>query len=188
MTSGQSMVQSYSGVNGGPVVVKSTNGAKIIASYLQFRRPGNSGGWTGVTQTMALTAAQISNKYVFPHYDSTDPTRYNSIQIANYDTFATNVTIEIGGTPYGPYALAVGASQNVTIPSTMGGPVLVSSDNAAKIVASLYELKRAGTTGLYTDQTQMMGLPWAQRSDTYIIPRYNYTLQDLLPYVVFGVP
>jgi len=25
-------------------------------------------------------------------------------------------------------------------------------------------------------------------SNTYVFPRYNYTLQDLLPYVVFGVP
>jgi len=66
--------------------------------------------------------------------------------------------------------------------------VVVHSDNGAKIVVSLYELKRPGTTGLYTGQSQMMGLPWSQLSDTYIIPRYNYTLQDLLPYVVFAAP
>jgi hypothetical protein len=33
-----------------------------------------------------------------------------------------------------------------------------------------------------------MGLPWSQLSDTYVLPRYNYTLQDLLPFVVFAVP
>ncbi|NWG35442.1 MAG: hypothetical protein HXY42_13485, partial [Chloroflexi bacterium] len=49
MESGQSKVETYLGVNGGPVVVKSTNGANIIASYLQYRRPGTTGGWTGIT-------------------------------------------------------------------------------------------------------------------------------------------
>ena len=96
LTAGQSMVQSYLGTNGGPVVIHSNNGARIIASYLQFRRPGTSGEWTGITQTMALTNAQISVKYVFPRYDSTDPKRYNSIQLANYDTFATNITQAYG--------------------------------------------------------------------------------------------
>jgi len=55
-------------------------------------------------------------------------------------------------------------------------------------VVSLYELKRAGPTGYWNGQTQMMGLSWTSLSDTYVIPRYNYTLQDLLPHVVFGVP
>jgi len=40
----------------------------------------------------------------------------------------------------------------------------------------------------WTGQTQMMGLPPAALSDTYVIPRYNYTLTDLLPHVVFGLP
>jgi len=188
LASGQSRVQTYPGVNGGPVVVQSNNGAKIIASLLQYRRPGTTGGWTGITQVMGVTDTQISDAYVFPHYDFSSPTRYNSLQLANFDTIATNVTVEIGGVLRGTYPIAVGSSQNVTFPGLAGGPVIVSSDNGAKIVASLYELKRTGTTGLYTGQTQMMGLPELQLSDTYVIPRYNSTLQDLLPYVIFAVP
>jgi len=188
LAAGQSRVEAYSGVNGGPVVVTSNNGAKIIASYLQYRRPGTTGGWTGITQTMGLTDAQIADRYVFPHYDYTDSTRYNSLQLANFDVVSTNVTVEIGGVPQGTFALGVGSSQNVTFPSVIGGPVVVYSDNGAKIVTSLYELKRTGSSGYWTGQTTMMGLPWTQLSDTYVIPRYNYTLQDLLPFVVFAVP
>jgi Zn-dependent metalloprotease len=188
MASGQSMVQSYNGVNGGPVVIKSNNGAKIIASYLQYRRPGTTGGWTGITQTMALTDEQISDTYVIPHYDYTDSTKYQHFQIANFDTIATNVTVTIGGVLKGTYPLDVGSAVNVLYPNFAGGPAVISSDNGAKLVVSLYELKRAGTSGFWTGQTQMMGLPLSQLSDTYVFPRYNYTLQDLLPFVVFAVP
>jgi len=88
----------------------------------------------------------------------------------------------------GTFTIGVGASQNVTFPNVTGGPVVVRSSNGARIIASLYELKRTANTGLYTGQTQMMGLPESQLSDTYVIPRYNYTLQDVIPYVIFAVP
>jgi uncharacterized protein YkwD len=188
LQTGQSKVLTFPGENGGPVVVKSNNGAKIIASYLQLRRPGTTGGWTGITQTMAFTEGQVSDSYVFPHYDYTDATRYNSLQLANFDTKATNVIVKIGGVERGRFPIDVGSSQNVTFSGVVGGPVEVSSDNGAKIVVSLYELKKATTTAKWTGQTQMMGLPTSELSDTYIIPRYNYTLQDLLPYVIFAVP
>jgi hypothetical protein len=189
LDSGESRVETYPGVNGGPVVVQSDNGAPIIASYLQYRRPGSSGGYTGITQTMALTDAQISDRYVFPHYDYTDPTRYNSLQLANFDTVPTDIIVEIGGVQQGSsIPLGVGESQNVTFSGVKGGPIVVYSDNGAAIVATLYELKRPSTSSSWTGQTTMMGLPWSQLSDTYVIPRYNYTLQDLLPFVVFGVP
>ncbi|NWG32985.1 MAG: hypothetical protein HXY42_00970, partial [Chloroflexi bacterium] len=97
-------------------------------------------------------------------------------------------TVEIGGVVQGTFALGVGSSQNVTFPGVKGGPVVVYSDNGAKIVASLYELKRTGNSEAWTGQTTMMGLPWTQLSDTYVIPRYNYTLQDLLPFIIFAVP
>jgi hypothetical protein len=181
-------VQYFSNTSGGPIVVKSNNGTKIIASLLQYRRPGSSGGWTGITQFMGLTSSQISSSYVIPYYDSTDATRYNSFQVANNDSISTNVKIWVGGVLKGTYPLAVGGSQNVLLANTVGGPVVISSDNGAKIIASLYELKRAGTTGLYTGQNQMMGLPQSQLSDTYVLTRYNSTLTDLLPYVIFAVP
>jgi hypothetical protein len=138
---------------------------------------------------MAFTDAQISDSYIFPHYDYADPRKYNSLQLANFDsTLDTEIIVKIGGVERGRFPIKVGASQNVTFPGVVGGPVEVYSDNGADIVVSLYELKRTETTGKWTGQTQMMGLPTSELTDTYIIPRYNYTLQDIVPYVIFGVP
>jgi hypothetical protein len=188
----QGVIKYYANTSAGPVVVQSTNGKNIIASLLQLRRPdntpNNNTGWTGITQFMGLTETQISNSYVIPYYDTTDLTKYNSFQIANVDSISTNVLITIGGVLKGTYPLGVGGSQNVTYPNTAGGPVVISSDNGAKIIGSLYELKRSGTSGLFNGQNQMVGLPSSQLSDTYVLTRYNSTLNDLLPYVLFAVP
>jgi hypothetical protein len=62
-----------------------------------------------------------------------------------------------------------------------GGPVLVSSDNGARIIASLYQLKRAGTSGRWNGQSEMMGIPFTQLSSTYVLPYYDYTTPGLQP-------
>ena len=187
MNAGTSQVVSYP-VVGGPVVIASDNGADIVASMVQLRRPGNSGGWTGITQFMGVTDANISDTYVLPRYNGGDATLYNSVQIANFDSINTNVSVTIAGVLRGTYAMTAGASLNLVYAGVVGGPVVVESDNGAQIIASLYELKRAGATGLYTGQTQMMALPLAALSDTYVFPRYNDTLLDLDASLVFAVP
>jgi hypothetical protein len=103
-----------------------------------------------MTQTMGFTDAQVSDSYVFPHYDYTDATRYNSLQLANFDSKDTEIIVKIGGVERGRFPVGVGGSQNVTFSGVAGGPVEVSSNNGAKIVVSLYELKKDGanaTTG-----------------------------------------
>ena len=56
----------------------------------------------------------------------------------------------------------------------VGGPVVISSDGA-DIIASLYELQRPKNTGTWWGQSQMMGVPQTQLSDTFVFPRYNGT-------------
>jgi len=87
-----------------------------------------------------------------------------------------------------PFDLPVGESLNLTFAGVSAGPVVVSSTNDTNIVVSLYESKRSKNTGYYTGQNQMMALKWGQLANTYVIPRINSTLQDLLPFVVFAVP
>jgi len=70
----------------------------------------------------------------------------------------------------------------------VGGLVVISSDNGAKIIASLYELKREFTTGKLTGQNQMMALPLTELSNTYVFPLYDGTLLDLDASVIFAVP
>jgi hypothetical protein len=54
--------------------------------------------------------------------------------------------------------------------------ILISSDNGADIIASLYELQRPAASGSCNGQSRMMGLPSGQLSDTYVFLRYNNTL------------
>jgi hypothetical protein len=74
--------------------------------------------------------------------------------------------------------------------NVVGGPVVVSSAVGAKIIASLYELKRAVDNTPWSGQSEMMGMPWEQMSDKYLIPIYfgspSYTSLDAKLYI--GVP
>ncbi len=170
MNPGTSQVVKYA-LDGGPVVISSNNGVGIIASLNQWRRPTPTGGWTGVAQSMALPVSQISNSYVIPRYNGTDPTLYNAVLMANVDTVPRTITVKIGGTVMGSYLLGPSDSR-FEVYDIVGGPLVVSSVAGSKIVASLYELKRAGASGEYNGQSEMMGLPSTQLSDRYLIPIY----------------
>ena len=172
MTTGDSRVEKYA-LDGGPVVINNIAGAKIIASLNQWRARVGITEWTGVTQSMGLPVENVSNVYVMPRYDYSNPTRlYNTILIANVDNVPRNITIKIDGTVMGTYSLGQSESQYIKYPGVAGGPVVVSSDTGAKIIASLYELRRDPNYSGWNGQSEMMGLPWEQLSDTYLIPQY----------------
>jgi hypothetical protein len=178
----------YSTAVGGPVVISNNNGVGIVASLLQLRRPGFSGGYTGIAQLMALPIEQLSDTFVFPRYHGNDLTKYNSIEFSNLDTISTDVTVTIGGTVMGTYTVAPNAAYSVRYTTVAGGPVVVQSNNGARIISQIYELKRSGTSGFYNGQSQMTGVPGGQISDTYILPWYNGTLNDLDATLIFGIP
>jgi len=189
MPVGTSQVVTYQGILGGPVVVSSDNGAKIVASTLQLRRDNLTVNlWTGIAQAMGMQAGNLSDTYVIPRYTNLDPaTKYEIIPISNFDTIDTNVTVKIGNTTYGPYPVPKGTIYAFNL-AVEGGPVVVSSDNGAQIIASLYQLKRAVSTNRWNDQSEMMGIPLLQLSETYVFPFYDYTSPGLLPSLNFAVP
>ena len=131
--------------------------------------------WTGIAQSMALPIDKVSYKYVIPRYDYSSPGyQYDAILLANVDTVPRDITVTIGGTTVNEtYTLNPSESQYKLYPGIVGGPVVVSnSDTNAKIIASLYELKRAQPGVGWNGQSEMMGLPWNDLSDTYLIPTY----------------
>jgi hypothetical protein len=137
-----------------------------------------------------LPVGLITNSYVFPRYQmGTNPTLLNTILIANVDTVPRTITVTIGGTLMGSYALEPSASTNLVYVME-GGPVVVSSDLGAKIVASLYELKRERAGVGWNGQSEMMGLPSSQLSDKYLIPSYFGVDSPtvLNPSLYIGVP
>ena len=170
--SGESMVRYYP-VDGGPVVIKNTTGGKAIASVNNLRKREGTPYWTGVAQSMALPVENISNIYVMPRYDYSNTSQlYNAILLANVDTVAREITVTIGGIERGKYTIGASGSQFVTYSGLAGGPIVVSSATGSKIVASLYELRRDPTLAGWNGQSEMMGLPWEQLSDKYLIPMY----------------
>jgi len=160
-------------LDGGPVEIASNNGANIVASLNQWRKRVGTTEWTGISQSMGLPVEQVSNKYVMPRYDYSNTSKqYNALMIANVDVISRDITVTIGGVVKGVYTLAPSASQFINYPGFAGGPVVVSSDTGAKIVASLYELRRDPAYAGWNGQSEMMGLPWTQISDRYLIPMY----------------
>ena len=138
---------------------------------------------------MALPVDLITNKYVMPRYNGTDPTLYNAVLMANVDTVPRDITVTIGKNVKGTYRVQPSDYRFEVYLDEVGGPIVVSSDMGAKIVASLYELKRAGVYGQYNGQSEMMGLPWSQLSDEYLIPIYFGNWGTYLnASLYFGVP
>jgi len=176
----------------GAVEISSAPGAKIVASLNQWRRYITGvNEWTGVAQSMALPLAQVSNIYVMPRYDYANYTRlYDAVLLANVDTVSRDIMVTIGGTVMGTYTLGPSESQYKVYPGVAGGPLVVSSDPGAQIIASLYELKKDPSTVGWIDQSEMMGTPWEGLSDTYLIPIYfgDPTHAGLNASLFVGVP
>ena len=175
MTSEEGRVEKYA-LDGGPVLIENTTGAKIIASLSQWRaRPTAPKVWTGVAQFMALPTDQVSNIYVIPRYDYTDTLKlYNTIVVSNLDAVDREFTVTIEGVEMAGSPFTVGASSDTVLkfPGISGGPVVVSVDPGAKLIASLYELRRDPSLQGWNGQSEMMGVPWEELSDSYVIPRY----------------
>ena len=122
---------------------------------------------------MGIPIELITNQYVMPRYVGDDPTLYNAILMANVDTVSRDITVTIGETAVNEtFTLAPAESKYVYYLGVVGGPIVVSSDVGAKIIASLYELKRGAAGTGYNGQSEMNGLPFGLLSDTYLIPIY----------------
>jgi hypothetical protein len=64
----QSQYLRYNGVVGGPIVVGSVTGAKIVASLYELVRDPSQAGWNGQSEIMGLSSLQLSDKYLIPMY------------------------------------------------------------------------------------------------------------------------
>jgi hypothetical protein len=164
----------------GPVVIKSSNGARIIAALRDAYLV--NGRVESFAQLMGLPQAALSDTYYFPAYNNV--TLDGQLRFANVENVATTVTVTIGGTVQGTYPLQPNQSQRVSYPLDTG-PVVITSSNGARIIVALRDAYLAGG-GQVVSFVQLMGLPHAALSDTYYFPAYNnVTLSGQLR---FGVP
>jgi hypothetical protein len=150
----------------GPVVIKSSNGAKIIAALRDAFFVNNR--VESFVQLMGLPKEQLSDTYYFPAYNNLSLS--GQLRFANVDSIDTIVTVTIGGVDQGTYALQPNQSQRVSYPLDTG-PVVITSSNGAKIIAALRDAYLVG--GKVESFSQLMGLPLEALSDSYVFPAYN---------------
>ena len=173
----QSRRISYAGVSGGPVVVQSSGGVKIIASLRVAYNNGSA--WTSFSEMMGLPESQLSTSYLFPWYNNKDLD--SQVRFGNVGNSPTNVTVTIGGVVKGTYNnLAPNASLRFPLNTNDApyadldnGPVKVTSSGGVPIVASIRVAysPNGGTT--WTSFSELMGLPSNRLTNSYVFPWYN---------------
>gem|GEM_PF-1579964 len=173
---------SYSGLDGGPVRVTSSNGVKIIASLRVAYTPNGGATWTNFSELMGLPVASLSSRYSFPIYNNVNFD--TQLRFGNVGTAPTTVTVLINGVVKGTYTLSPNQSQRVSYSGLDSGPVVISSSGGVPIIASERVAYFNGSR--WTSFSEMMGLPQSQLTTTYIFPWYNNV--DLDTQLRFGVP
>ena len=171
----------YAGVDSGPVVVQGSDpNVPIIAAIREaWMQSGYVKSWI---QLMGLPGPQLSDTYYFPAYDNFSLN--GQLRFGNVGAVNTNVTVTIGGTPFGPYLVHPNEQLRFNYAGVNSGPVKVQSSGGVKIIAALRDALLVN--GLVESFAQMMGLPGTQISDTYMFPAYNNV--TLSEEVRVGVP
>ena len=171
---------SYTGLNNGPVKITSSGNVPIIASMRVAYFDGNA--WTDFSEIMGLPATSLSTNYTFPIYDNV---LHNSqLRFANVGTVNTNVTVTINGVLRGSYTMAPNESKRISYAGLDGGPVVVQSSGMVPIIASERVAYFDGSA--WTSFAEMIGLPQAQLTTTYVFPWYNNV--DINSQLRFGIP
>jgi hypothetical protein len=163
--SGQSLRESYTSVNNGPVRLASTNAVPLIGAERVIYKVG--GVQTSFTELMGLPEGQLDNVYWLPWYNNKDLD--TQLRIANATDNPTTVTVTIGGVEMPSFDLAAGESTRVSYADVNDGPVQIESNQ--EIVAAervIYTVQ-----GTQTSFSEMMALPGSQLDTIYWLPWYN---------------
>ncbi len=162
---GQSLRESYTGVNNGPVKISSSSLPLIGAERLIYKAAG--GVNTSFTETMGLPNGQLDTTYWLPWYNNVDLD--TQLRIANATSNPATVQITIGGVPMPSLNLAAGESTRVSYSGVNNGPVqIVSNQNIVATERVIYKVN-----GKNTSFSEMMALPENQLDTTYWLPWYN---------------
>jgi hypothetical protein len=181
----QGEMRLYYPVSGGPVVVESLDGTKIIAAIrLQSMTP--SGTLYSFVETMGVPKELVSDKYYFPTYNNTWAPLNSQVRFANLGTLPTDIRVTIGGTVMDTYYDVPAQGEMRLYYPVSGGPVIVESLDGTKIVAAI-RLQSKPADVLYSF-AETMGVPKELLSATYYFPTYNNTWLLLNSQLRFGVP
>lgn len=180
----QSLRLTYN-LNSGPVKVQSSGGVPIIAS-MRFARIQSESPLiiSYFSEMLGLPQASLSTNYWFPVYDNV--THNMQLRFGNMGTSNTTVKVRIGGIERGSYVVLPNQSQRLFY-SLNNGPVQVESSGGIPIIASIrfayIESESPLVIGAFSE---MLGLPAAQLSSTYLFPWYNN--DELDSQIRFAIP
>jgi probable HAF family extracellular repeat protein len=153
----------HQGLAGGPVVVESTNGVKILASEHRNYQ-------TSFSETVGFPDDQLTTKYWFTRY------AYNAnvktwILVANPDPNQNaDVKVYIGDLTKATDTFTLPAGTAIALPpyeGIAGGPVVVESTNGVNIFASEHR-------NYQTSFSESLGFPDDQLTTKYWFTRYAY--------------
>ena len=171
---------SYAGLDKGPVKITSSGNVPIIASMRVAYNDGSD--WTDFSEMMGMPIGSLSTRYSFPVYNNVNLN--TQLRFANVGNATTTVTVTIGGVLKGSYILAASESKRISYAGVNSGPVVIQSSGNVPIIASERVAYFDGSD--WTSFAEMMGLPQAQLTTTYLFPWYNNV--DLNTQLRFGVP
>jgi hypothetical protein len=164
---GQSLRESYTGVNNGPVKIASTGSTPLIAAERLIYKVNNAN--TSFTEMMGLPASQLDTTYWLPWYNNADLD--TQLRIANVSGTPATVHVYIGGVEMqgSPFPLAAGESTRKSFAGVNAGPVqIVSDQNIVAAERLIYKVNNVATSF-----TEMMALPSQALDTTYWLPWYN---------------
>ncbi|MEO7837913.1 MAG: hypothetical protein ABIU06_01000 [Anaerolineales bacterium] len=170
----------YPALDKGPVKITSSSNVPIIASMRVAYFDGSA--WTDFSEMMGLPSSSLSTHYSFPRYNNINLN--SQLRFGNAGNTTTTVTVTIGGVLKGSYMLAPNESKRVSYAGLDAGPVVIQSSGGVPIIASERVAYFNGSA--WTSFAEMMGLPQAQLTTTYLFPWYNNV--DLNTQLRFGIP
>jgi Zn-dependent metalloprotease len=165
LEAGQSLRESYTGVNNGPAKLVSTTSAPLMGSERFIYRV--NGVNTSFSEMMGLPDSQLDNVYWLPWYNNVNLD--TQLRFANTTNSPATVTVTIGGVAQPQINLAAGESTRISYPNIDAGPVKIESTQ--NIVAA--ERVIYNVNGVNTSFSEMMALPEKQLDNTYWLPWYN---------------
>ncbi len=167
LDNGQSLRESYTGVNNGPAKLMSTTSIPLIGAERLIYKVG--GVNTSFTEMMGLPDSQLDTTYWLPWYNNVDLD--TQLRVANVSNSTATVHVRIGGQEMdgSPFTLLAGESTRKSFAGINNGPVQIESDQ--NIVAAERVIYKVN--GVNTSFSEMMALPTSQLDTSYWLPWYN---------------
>ena len=165
--SGQSLRESYTGLNNGPVKLLATNSIPFLPAERVIYKV--KGVQTSFSEMMALPDNQLDTTYWLPWYNNVDLD--TQLRFGNVSSTTATVHIRIDGQEMdgSPFTLAAGESTRQSFPGINNGPVEIESN--VEIIAAERVIYKVN--GVQTSFSEMMALPDSQLDTTYWLPWYN---------------